>query len=184
MSDEAELLACYLTDSHDMYTVLWNNSLGAGNIMGFYLKSFNTVDTGTGIKYTVPQINHYIVRLASLSSRLLPRSHTLFIARVATLTDPDFLALLQMPITIIHVVTAWIFAWTSDGLFRGRRYVWVLFTTLLNAAVVLTLANLLLYQHITAHWVLYYLTSVAGGMSGILFTWANEVSAAVVTNHG
>jgi len=41
--------------------VLWNNSLNAQTIMPLWLKSFNTVDTGTGIHYTVAQINHYIV---------------------------------------------------------------------------------------------------------------------------
>lgn len=41
--------------------ILWNNSLNATSIMPLWLKSFNTVNTGTGIHYTVAQINHYIV---------------------------------------------------------------------------------------------------------------------------
>jgi hypothetical protein len=29
--------------------------------MPLWLKSFNTVDTGTGLRYTVQQINHYVM---------------------------------------------------------------------------------------------------------------------------
>ncbi|GAA5988817.1 hypothetical protein JCM10908_006183 [Rhodotorula pacifica] len=120
--------------------ILWNNSGNASSIMPLWLKSFNTVKTGTGLHYTVPQINHYV-----------------------------------MPIQAVYIVTAWFFGWTSDSLLRGRRWVWPAVTTLLNAAVCLTLANIPLYKHIKGHFVLYYLTQVTGGMSGLLFSWANEI---------
>lgn len=38
-----------------------NNSGNATSIMPLWLKSFNTVNTGTGIHYTVQQINHYVM---------------------------------------------------------------------------------------------------------------------------
>ncbi|GAA5953681.1 hypothetical protein JCM8115_004121 [Rhodotorula mucilaginosa] len=123
--------------------ILWNNSGNASSIMPLWLKSFNTVDTGTGLRYTVQQINHYV-----------------------------------MPIQAIYIVTAWFFGWTSDSVLRGRRWVWPAVTTILNAAVCLTLANIPLYKHITGHFVLYYLTQVTGGMSGLLFSWANEICSA------
>lgn len=80
-----------------------------------------------------------------------------------------------MPITGVYVITAWFFAWTSDGLFRGARWPWIQVTTLLNTAVVIALAIIPLYKYIPGHFVLYYLTMVGGGMSGLLFTWANEI---------
>ncbi|GAA6028337.1 hypothetical protein JCM8097_006983 [Rhodosporidiobolus ruineniae] len=46
---------------------LWNNALTASTIMSIWLKSFNTVDTGTGIHYTVPQINHYVMPISGIS---------------------------------------------------------------------------------------------------------------------
>ncbi|GAA5959973.1 hypothetical protein JCM21900_001446 [Sporobolomyces salmonicolor] len=120
--------------------ILWNNSLNASTIMPLWLKSFNTVDTGTGITYTVPQINHYV-----------------------------------MPITGVWVLGAWIYGWTSDGILRGRRWPWVAITTILNAVICLTLANIPLYKHIPGHFVLYYLTNLGGGISGLLFSWATEI---------
>ncbi|GAA6007123.1 hypothetical protein JCM10207_001517 [Rhodosporidiobolus poonsookiae] len=120
--------------------VSWNNSLNASSIMNLWLKSFSTVDTGTGIRYTVPQIQHYV-----------------------------------MPIYGVQVLTAWFFAWTSDSWMRGRRYPWVLVTTLFNAAICIALLKLPLYKHIAAHFFLYYMTNVGGGMSGLLFSWASEI---------
>jgi ACS family pantothenate transporter-like MFS transporter len=55
----------------------------------------------------------------------------------------------------IYVVTAWFFAWTSDGILRGRRWVWMIFTSALNAVVVITLANIDVSKHIPAHFFLY-----------------------------
>lgn len=52
-------------------------------------------------------------------------------------------------------MTAWFFGWTSDSILRGRRWVWPAVTTILNAAVCLTLVNILLYKHITGHFVLF-----------------------------
>ncbi|BGP42569.1 hypothetical protein JCM10450v2_006675 [Rhodotorula kratochvilovae] len=120
--------------------ILWNNSLNASSIMPLWLKSFNTANTGTGITYTVPQINHYV-----------------------------------MPIQAVYIVSAWFFGWTSDAWLRGRRWVWPLFTTIVNAAVCLSLAILPLYQHIPARFGLFYLTQLGGGMSGLLFSWATEI---------
>ncbi|GAA5883693.1 hypothetical protein JCM3774_002955, partial [Rhodotorula dairenensis] len=120
--------------------ILWNNSGNASSIMPLWLKSFNSVNTGTGKHYTVQQINHYV-----------------------------------MPIQGVYIATAWFFGWTSDSWLRGRRWVWPAVTTILNATVCLTLANLPLYKHITGHFVLYYLTQVTGGMSGLLFSWMNEI---------
>ncbi|GAA5825867.1 hypothetical protein JCM11251_000034 [Rhodosporidiobolus azoricus] len=108
--------------------------------MPLWLKSFNTVNTGTGITYTVPQINHYV-----------------------------------MPIVGCNVLTAWFFAWTSDGWMRGRRWPWIAITTIFNAIICLTLVNIPLYKHIGAHFFLYYMTQVGGGMSGLLFSWATEI---------
>ena len=56
-------VAGYLTNWHiyllPLLYVLWNNSGGPMNIMSLWLKSFNTVHTGTGITYTTDQINYY-----------------------------------------------------------------------------------------------------------------------------
>jgi ACS family pantothenate transporter-like MFS transporter len=79
-----------------------------------------------------------------------------------------------MPITGVYVITAWAFALLSDGPFRGRRWPLIAFTTVLNAAVCIALANLPLYEKLSSHFFLYYLTQVGGGMSGLLFSWASE----------
>ncbi|GAA6041481.1 hypothetical protein JCM8097_001897 [Rhodosporidiobolus ruineniae] len=80
-----------------------------------------------------------------------------------------------MPIYGIQVVTAWFFAWTSDGWMRGRRWPWIAITTLFNAAICLSLLGLPLYRYIPSHFFLYYMTNVGGGMSGLLFSWASEI---------
>lgn len=48
-----------------------NNSGNASSIMPLWLKSFNTVDTGTGKRYTVQQINHYVM---PIQGNLVPLS--------------------------------------------------------------------------------------------------------------
>lgn len=62
---------------------------------------------------------------------------------------------LRLCLAGVYIITAWFFGWTSDSLLRGRRWVWPAFTTILNASVCLALANLPLYKHIKAHFVLY-----------------------------
>ena len=105
--------------------VLQNNSLNASSVMSIWLKSFKTSpENGTGIVYSVAQINHYV-----------------------------------MPIQGVYILSAWFFGWTSDGLLRGRRWVWPAVTTLVNASVVLALANLPLYDHISARFGLFCASS-------------------------
>ncbi|GAA5843321.1 hypothetical protein JCM9279_002060 [Rhodotorula babjevae] len=83
-----------------------------------------------------------------------------------------------MPIQGVYILSAWFFGWTSDSLLRGRRWVWPAVTTIVNAAVVLALANLPLYEHISARFGVFYLTNLGGGMSGLLFSWATEICSA------
>lgn len=83
-----------------------------------------------------------------------------------------------MPITGVYMVTAITFSFLSDGVLKSRRWPPMLFTAVLNTVIVLTLAKLPVYEYIKTHWVLFYLTSVSGGMSGLIFSWANELCSA------
>ncbi|EIN08776.1 MFS general substrate transporter [Punctularia strigosozonata HHB-11173 SS5] len=85
---------------------------------------------------------------------------------------------LPMAITGVYIITAYFFAWTSDGILRGRRWIWLAFTSLLNACVCISLANLPVHSKIPSHFVLYYMTNIGGGMSGLHFAWANEICTA------
>ncbi|KAL6301177.1 major facilitator superfamily domain-containing protein [Sparassis latifolia] len=76
----------------------------------------------------------------------------------------------------IQVVTTLTWAWWSDAV-KARwppivlAGTWSMITNIILAATPL-------YTHITRRWVFYYFTLVAGGLSGIILAWANELTGA------
>ncbi|KAI0729286.1 MFS general substrate transporter [Fomitopsis betulina] len=79
-----------------------------------------------------------------------------------------------LPIYAVQIVTTLTYAWWSDAV-RARWPPMVL-AGLWSMAVSIVLAATPLYTHITRRWVFYYMTSVCGGLSGLILSWANELT--------
>ncbi|EPT05490.1 hypothetical protein FOMPIDRAFT_1034201 [Fomitopsis schrenkii] len=79
-----------------------------------------------------------------------------------------------LPIYAVQIVTTLTYAWWSDAV-RARWPPMVL-AGLWNMSVCIVLAATPLYTHITRRWVFYYMTSVCGGLSGLILSWANELT--------
>ncbi|KAH9885787.1 MFS general substrate transporter [Cubamyces lactineus] len=77
-------------------------------------------------------------------------------------------------IQAIQVVTTLIYAWWSD-IVRAR---WppMIFAGTWSMITCIVLAATPLYEHITRRWIFYYFTGCAGGLSGLILAWANELS--------
>lgn len=84
--------------------------------------------------------------------------------------------LLPLPATCIFIVTALLFAWTSDGPLKGKR--WPLIPV--GASITITLGALLyrlpVYGHDRAHFVLYYLLPIGGFGGPMLLNWISEIT--------
>ncbi|KAH9916186.1 MFS general substrate transporter [Amylocystis lapponica] len=77
-------------------------------------------------------------------------------------------------INAIQVVTTLTWAWWSDSV--RSRWPPILFAGTWAMITNIVLASTPLYTHITRRWVFYYFTLVQGGLSGIILTWANELT--------
>ncbi|KAI0128011.1 major facilitator superfamily domain-containing protein [Xylariales sp. AK1849] len=73
----------------------------------------------------------------------------------------------------IAVVFTYIYAWTSDSLFRGARWPPIVFAGT---------ANIIFFSSLSAwdiavgwKWACYILGSISGGISGLTFAWAHEI---------
>ncbi|KAI9000475.1 MFS general substrate transporter [Trametes punicea] len=77
-------------------------------------------------------------------------------------------------IQAVQVVTTLIYAWWSD-IVRAR---WppMIFAGIWSMITCIVLAASPLYEHITRRWIFYYFTGVAGGLSGLILAWANELN--------
>ncbi|KAH6629947.1 permease of the major facilitator superfamily [Chaetomium sp. MPI-SDFR-AT-0129] len=73
----------------------------------------------------------------------------------------------------IQVVSALAYAWASDTFLRGRRWEVLLFGSVLNVIFWSSLAAWDISEG--WRWVCYYLQAQHVGLSGIIFTWVNEI---------
>lgn len=73
----------------------------------------------------------------------------------------------------VTVVFTYIYAWSSDSIFRGARWPPMLFAGLVNIATGTSLAvwDILLGWK----WASYILGNISGGISGLTFAWAHEI---------
>lgn len=76
-------------------------------------------------------------------------------------------------VEVISIITTLIYAWTSDGIFRGARW---------PAMVFSGLVKILAYGSLTAwnipvglKWASFMLVGFGGGISGLIFAWAHEI---------
>ncbi|KZT02257.1 MFS general substrate transporter [Laetiporus sulphureus 93-53] len=79
-----------------------------------------------------------------------------------------------LPIYGVQVVTTLAWAWWSDAV--RARWPPMVVAGLWNMVVCIVLAASPVYQHITRRWVFYYMTLVTGGLSGLILSWANELT--------
>ncbi|KAI0741232.1 MFS general substrate transporter [Irpex lacteus] len=77
-------------------------------------------------------------------------------------------------IQAVQVVTTLMWAWTSDAL--QMRWPPILLAGTWHMIICILLATTPLYTNITRRWALYYMTSVQGGLSGLILSWANELT--------
>ncbi|EFQ31072.1 major facilitator superfamily transporter [Colletotrichum graminicola] len=73
----------------------------------------------------------------------------------------------------ITVVTTWIYAWSSDSVFKGERWPPIVFSGVLNVVIY---SNLAAWNIPNAwKWGCFLLTGFGGGISGLTFAWAHEI---------
>ncbi|KAG7451448.1 MFS general substrate transporter [Guyanagaster necrorhizus] len=78
-------------------------------------------------------------------------------------------------INVVQVITTLVYAWWSDAI--EKRWPPMLFAGTWNIIVCIVLAATPLYTHIARRWAFYYMTSVGGGLSGLILAWANELTS-------
>ncbi|KAI5832240.1 MFS general substrate transporter [Schizophyllum commune Tattone D] len=75
---------------------------------------------------------------------------------------------------VMQVITTLIWAWWSDAV--ELRWPPMLLAGTWNMSVAIALAATPVYTHIARRWALYYMTTVTGGLSGLILAWANELT--------
>ncbi|KAH9921852.1 MFS general substrate transporter [Fomitopsis serialis] len=79
-----------------------------------------------------------------------------------------------LPIYAVQILTTLTYAWWSDAV--QARWPPMILAATWNMVVCIVLAATPVYTHITRRWVFYYMTSVTGGLSGLILSWANELT--------
>lgn len=78
----------------------------------------------------------------------------------------------------VAIVSALIWAWSSDTIFRGRRWPPIVITRVYNIANCLGLLYSPLYpKNVSGRWYLYAMTGFGYGMSGLIMGWGNELAS-------
>jgi len=77
-------------------------------------------------------------------------------------------------INVVQVVSTLTWAWWSDAI--GLRWPQMILSGIWSMIVCILLAATPLYTHINRRWALYYMTSITGGLSGLILAWANELT--------
>ncbi|KAK2018025.1 major facilitator superfamily transporter [Colletotrichum eremochloae] len=73
----------------------------------------------------------------------------------------------------ITVVTTWIYAWSSDSVFKGERWPPIVFSGVLSVAIYSSLAAWNIPD--AWKWGCFLLSGFGGGISGLTFAWAHEI---------
>ncbi|KAF2015865.1 pantothenate transporter [Aaosphaeria arxii CBS 175.79] len=71
------------------------------------------------------------------------------------------------------VAATLVFAWTSDGLFRGARWPPIVFAGLVNIVCFVSLAVWTIPEG--WRWFCYIISGMSGGLSGLCMAWAHEI---------
>ncbi|KAH9924098.1 MFS general substrate transporter [Amylocystis lapponica] len=79
-------------------------------------------------------------------------------------------------INAVQVLTTLSWAWWSDAI--KERWPPMVVSGIWNMITCIVLAATPLYTHIVRRWIFYYFTLVTAGMSGLILTWANELTGA------
>ncbi|QIW98660.1 hypothetical protein AMS68_004178 [Peltaster fructicola] len=75
----------------------------------------------------------------------------------------------------VQIVTTLLYAWTSDGIFKGARWPPIMFS---GTLMVIVYSSLAAYDiPIGWHWACLILAGAGGGISGLCFAWAHEICA-------
>lgn len=151
--------------------------------MPLWLKSFNTVDTGTGIKYTVAQINHYGMPIQGIGIL----SGWIF----AWLSDSVWRGL-RWPVIVIGAVWVMIntVALANLPLYKHLPAHWFLYCGSRSpfpslSRIPPTCRPLFLSSTLIQHYLLYPLlvaaladtSMVQSASGGLMFSWASEIMA-------
>ncbi|KAJ3712874.1 major facilitator superfamily domain-containing protein [Lentinula raphanica] len=75
---------------------------------------------------------------------------------------------------IVQIVSTLLWAWWSDAI--GLRWPPMILSGTWSMIVCILLAVTPLYTDIVRRWALYYMTTITGGMSGLILAWANELT--------
>ncbi|CAN8105286.1 unnamed protein product [Discula destructiva] len=73
----------------------------------------------------------------------------------------------------VQVISTFIFAWTSDSIFRGARWPGIIFSALHNLMTNISLAIWVIPDG--WKWACFIMQGQGGGISGLLMAWAHEV---------
>ncbi|KAF4778835.1 major facilitator superfamily transporter [Colletotrichum scovillei] len=73
----------------------------------------------------------------------------------------------------ITVITTWIYAWSSDSVFKGERWPPIVFSGTLNIVIYSSLAAWNISD--AWKWGCFLLVGFGGGISGLTFAWAHEI---------
>ncbi|RSH93611.1 hypothetical protein EHS25_006257 [Saitozyma podzolica] len=84
---------------------------------------------------------------------------------------------LPLPGTAIFVVVAILYAWLSDGPFRGRRWPFIYLGAVITIIFAAIIRNKPLYTDIKGHFALYWLCTVGEGAGPLILSWINEICA-------
>ncbi|KAK1927365.1 major facilitator superfamily domain-containing protein [Papiliotrema laurentii] len=82
---------------------------------------------------------------------------------------------LPLPGTAIFIGVALIFAWLSDGPFRGRRYPFIYFGAIVTIAFAAVLRQRPLYKNVDQQIHLYWLCVIGEGAGPLILSWINEI---------
>ncbi|KAH7129740.1 major facilitator superfamily domain-containing protein [Dactylonectria estremocensis] len=76
-------------------------------------------------------------------------------------------------VEVIGIITTLIYAWTSDGLFRGARWPAIVFSGIIK---IIAYVGLTIWDIPNAlKWTCFLLCGFGGGISGLTFAWAHEI---------
>ncbi|KAJ3776044.1 MFS general substrate transporter, partial [Lentinula raphanica] len=75
---------------------------------------------------------------------------------------------------VVQIVSTLLWAWWSDAI--GLRWPPMILSGTWSMIVCILLAVTPLYTDIARRWALYYMTTITGGMSGLILAWANELT--------
>ncbi|WOO80406.1 Pantothenate transporter liz1 [Vanrija pseudolonga] len=78
--------------------------------------------------------------------------------------------------TALWITGGLVFAWLSDGPFKGRRWPFIYIGAFITLAWVISLRQIPLYGSIKTHYALYWLLQSGGGAGALILAWINEAS--------